>query len=101
MGQGYWPEQAPREETLAAFVHAFETLGYSRCDSSEHEPGFEKVALYAREGTPTHAARQLEDGKWTSKLGELEDIEHTLEGIAGSSYGEVAQILRRPFTLSS
>jgi hypothetical protein len=57
MGQGHWPEQAPRVETIAAFIRAFETMGYSPCDSNELEPGFEKVALYAREGRPTHAAR--------------------------------------------
>jgi hypothetical protein len=27
--------------------------------------------------------RQHPTGKWTSKLGELEDVEHTLDGLAG------------------
>jgi hypothetical protein len=40
------------------------------------EPGFLKVALYGTGLTYTHAARQLADGKWTSKLGKGEDIEH-------------------------
>jgi hypothetical protein len=96
MGQGTWPEQAQREETLTAFVQAFETLGYRPCDSDQLEPGFEKVALFARAGLPTHAARQLSDGTWTSKLGEMEDIEHTLDRIVGSFYGIVALVLRRP-----
>ena len=42
------------------------------------EPGFEKVALYALGGVPKHAARQLSSGRWSSKLGDLEDVEHTL-----------------------
>src|SRR6266566_3667632 len=35
------------------------------------------LAVYADEtDTPTHMARQLPTGYWTSKLGELEDIQH-------------------------
>lgn len=61
------------------------------------EQGYEKVALYVdHDGKPTHAARQLPTGRWTSKLGKIEDIEHELEGIAGSVYGSVAKILKRP-----
>src|SRR4051812_40036029 len=74
MGTSYWPAGAPRAETLAAFVLAFGLLGYVPCDSDAVEPGTEKVALYARDGAPTHAARQLPDGRWTSKLGTMEDI---------------------------
>jgi hypothetical protein len=96
MGVAYWPEGAPREESLDAFLRAFETLGYTRCDSDALEPGFEKVALYARGTVPAHAARQTDDGNWTSKLGELEDIEHTLDGLTGALYGTVVQLLMRP-----
>ena len=45
---------------------------------------------------PTHAARQFPGGRWTSKLGPAEDIEHELEELAGPLYGEVVLILRRP-----
>jgi hypothetical protein len=66
----YWPEGVPREDTLEAFVAAFETRGYAECADSSLEDGYEKVALYAvREAgvdVPTHAARQLVDGRWTS-----------------------------------
>jgi hypothetical protein len=60
------------------------------------EPGYEKVALYALAGLPKHAARQLPGGRWTSKLGPLEDVEHALEGLIGTWYGNVVQILKRP-----
>jgi len=41
-------------------------------------------------------ARQLENGKWTSKLGELEDIEHdTLDVFDDSDYGTVACIMKK------
>jgi len=65
-------------------------------DSFELEIGFEKVAIYARDGTPLHAARQITSGKWVSKLGPREDIEHDLHGLAGNIYGSVAVILVRP-----
>ena len=44
----------------------------------------------------THAARQRPGGKWTSKLGKAEDIEHdTPDVVAGGLYGEVVLIMRR------
>jgi hypothetical protein len=61
------------------------------------EPGFEKVVLYGSALLYTHAARQLPNGKWTSKLGALADIEHdTPEDVAGGVYGEVAGFMKRP-----
>ena len=95
-GTSYWPASAVREETITAFRQAFAALGYGPCTNAELETGFEKIALYAIGGTPTHAARQLPNGRWVSKLGELEDIEHaSLEILAGPLYGEVAAVLRR------
>lgn len=91
----YWPPEAPRNETMSAFVAAFELLGFTVCESPEYEPGWEKVALFCRQGTPTHAARQLPSGTWTSKLGSLEDVEHALTAIQGELYGQVGTILER------
>jgi hypothetical protein len=83
--------------SLDAFIKAFGTLGFIPCDDPYMEQGYEKVALYVdHDGKPTHAARQLPNGRWTSKLGKIEDIEHELEGVTGSVYGSVAQILKRP-----
>jgi len=45
---------------------------------------------------PTHAARQLGPSNWTSKLGELEDVEHATLQSLESFYGKVALVLRRP-----
>jgi len=93
--QYYWPSTVSREETIAAFVQAYETVGFIRCSDDALEPGFEKVALYALEGEPKHAARQLNNGLWSSKLGGSVDIEHTLEGLVGPLYGVVVQLLKR------
>lgn len=81
---------------MVAFVDAFAILGYEPCASGDPERGFEKVALFADgTGTPTHAARLLPNGSWTSKLGPHEDISHTLYGLEGSSYGDVVHFLKR------
>lgn len=98
--KGYWPSNAPREETIEAFVRAFATLGFVECADGALEQGVEKVAIYAEmiAGTPspTHAARQLSDGRWTSKIGELEDIEHTTpEAVNCAVYGAPVRFLRR------
>ena len=98
MHVSFWPAAAPRQETIEAFVEAFSTLGYTPCDIPDWEPGFEKIAIYADDkGTPTHAAKQLPTGAWTSKLGALEDVEHQgLYDLTGSRYGTVVRFLKRP-----
>jgi hypothetical protein len=101
MGVSTWPISVRREETLAAFEEAFESLGYVRGADSSLELGFDKVALYALGGAPKHAARQLPSGRWTSKLGELEDVEHTLDGLNGACYGSVVSILKRPLVANT
>jgi hypothetical protein len=93
----YWPSGIPRQETVEVFVRAFVRLGYAPCDSRELEEGYQKVALYiSSAGIPTHMARQMDSGKWTSKLGTLEDIVHeSLECLEGKDYGSVFRILKR------
>ena len=86
----------PRQETLEAFQQLFEGLGYAVCDHAEVELGYEKVALFAdAQGVPLHAARQLPGGRWTSKLGTLEDIEHALQDLVGTEYGSVVRVMKR------
>jgi hypothetical protein len=102
MRTGYWPEGAPRAVTLDAFVAAYGTLGYVRCADGNLEAGFEKVVVYCRSGKPTHAARQLPTGEWTSKLGKDLDISHdTPEEVCTyharcMEYGSPTQFLKRP-----
>ena len=93
---GFWPAGVPREQTVDAFVRAYRTLGFEVCQDAALEHGFEKVAIYALDGRPTHAARQLPGGRWSSKLGAQEDIEHEREALDGPVYGSVVAVLRRP-----
>jgi hypothetical protein len=99
----FWPAGVEREESIPRFIEAFAILGYRVCASGEHEPNIEKVAIFASgEGVPTHMARQLPEGAWTSKLGGLEDISHIeVNGVAGDDYGVVVVFLERPMSSST
>jgi hypothetical protein len=99
----YWPPDAPMSLLLESYIRAFECQGYELCVGDALEAGCEKVAIYASaEGLPTHAARQLSSGRWTSKLGKAEDIEHdSPKALEGSLYGSVARLLKRPCEVES
>jgi hypothetical protein len=100
--QVYWPSGVPREETLEAVRAAFATLGYAACDNEVVEAGYEKVAFFTDAARiPTHAARQSVSGRWTSKLGQLELIEHDLRDLEGEAYGTVALVMKRPLTVAT
>lgn len=94
-GEDIWPAGFARAETVEAFRDAFASLGYVACDDDQVEPGYEKVALFALAGVPKHAARQLPSGRWVSKLGPSEDIEHGLQDLTGMVYGSVVLVMKR------
>ena len=93
----FWPADAPNTETLDAFAGAFGMLGYRCCPNATIEAAWGKIVIFAdADGVPTHAARQLENGKWTSKLGESVDIEHgTPDALAGVRYGTPVLFMHR------
>ena len=93
-----WLPGIPCEETPKAFILLFQSAGYEICETGNPEPGFQKVALFTKDGLPTHVARQLPDGAWTSKVGILEDVRHSLQAISGGMYGEVTVFLKRQET---
>ena len=93
----YWPN-APKERTIAAYVLAFRRCGYKpvKNNNPDHDPALEKVALYAIGNTPTHAARQLPDGRWTQKMGPALDLTATLTAVEGPKYVRVVRVLAKP-----
>ena len=94
----FWPEYITPNDKLSSFIKFYQTLGYSVCENDKLEIGYEKIAIYVTPNIDnvTHAARQTESGKWTSKLGPYKDIEHsTLDCLTGSDYGKVAIIMKR------
>jgi hypothetical protein len=98
----YWPAGVPAVETIDAFLLAFATRRYLECADSNLEPGFEKITIYGIVHAnghiePTHAARQLRDGSWTSKMGQNVDINHTiLNAVDGPCYGTPVRYMKRP-----
>ena len=93
----YWPEPAQRTSSIAGLVAVFTALGYEPAADASVEIGYIKVALYQQNGQWTHAARQMPNGRWRSKLGPGPLIEHdTPADLAGALYGVVHCIMRRP-----
>ncbi len=94
---GWWPIESSRDDHgIGTIVSAFKELGYSECDDGSLDEAYEKLALYGAGLLYTHVARQLLDGQWTSKIGQLEDITHvTVEALEGGDYGEVVQFMKR------
>lgn len=100
-GIGYWPATVRREVSIGAFVDAYGTLGFRLCFDGTLEEGLQKIAIFGKgvmgSEIPTHAALQLENGRWTSKLGPCEDIEHaTPDAVNGPVYGTVVCYMVRP-----
>ena len=96
-GFAYWPAGVSRTEEIPSFVAAFALLGYAPCADGSHERQYQKLAIFAdQNGKPTHMARQLKNGQWTSKLGREEDIAHSIYGLESGRYGNVVQYLKRP-----
>ncbi len=92
----FWPKDVPREETVDAFIKLFEKLGYSKCGDGSFEKGLVKVAIFVdNNNKPTHAARQLITGQWTSKLGREFDIHHTIPSMENGKYGKAGQYLQK------
>lgn len=92
----YWPGKR-LNNTLEAFEEGLGLTGWEVCENAEVEVGYEKLAIYAdTDGQPRHVARQLVDGRWTSKLGEWEDIEHeALEDLDSPDYGTAQMFMRK------
>lgn len=99
-GVHYWPSDKIMDCDVRNFIDAFKLKGYQLCHDGDFEEGFRKVAFYVTPDTTecTHAARQLTNGKWTSKLGRSNDIQHgTPEAIENYDYGKVYCFMKRKF----
>jgi hypothetical protein len=95
-----WPSYAPADRTIRSFFILYAAHHYRLCANGEHESGMEKIAIYGSSSIVTHAARQLVDGAWTSKLGGGPLLSHTLYGLtsnaSGAGYGSVLAFMSRP-----
>lgn len=93
----FWPSEVRPDNGVDDWVAALATVGFMPCADGSLDPQLVKVAILGVGDTAEHATRQLANGRWVSKLGGLEDIEHdTPEAVGGADYGEVLRFLCRP-----
>ena len=93
----YWPPWVPGNNLMDSLKQVFAGLGYEECEDSRLEDGYLKVALYEEQGEAKHAAVQMPNGHWRSKLGYGPLIEHrSPESLSGGMYGEATVFMRRP-----
>lgn len=92
-----WPEELDEnDESMDALVRMYRLKGFVLCEDGQFESGYEKIALYGEPDDYQHAAKQLPDGRWASKLGKGEDIIHPRpETVAGGLYGSVLKYMKR------
>jgi hypothetical protein len=95
----YWPDGLPTTESLAAFDGLFRSFGFEACETASLESGFEKIAVYCdpAEDIVTHAAWQIVDGRWASKMGSIgSDVLHLApEDMDSVAYGVVKRLYKR------
>lgn len=98
----YWPDNIRDDGSVKSIVSLFRLEGYRRCKDAELEDGYEKVSIWGKNKEFTHVARQLPDGTWTSKIGQLADMSHpSPECLCGVEYGAVKVVMRRKVNDSS
>lgn len=99
----WWPNHIPLDTNPNSLVETFKYFGFIECDDDLPEAGYDKVALYQKDGSWTHAARIIEDGVYHSKLGESFDIFHRRGDVMNKannpieSYGIPFLYMRRSF----
>jgi hypothetical protein len=78
----------------------FERVGFERCVDGNPENGYQKIALYVIDNEVQHAARLLDTGDWTSKLGfeGLDMIHSHADTLSGESYGIPEIFMKRERT---
>ena len=92
----YWPPWATDDNRIDSLKEVFAGLDYEQCDDSKAEDGYEKVALYEIQGRFEHAAAQMSNGRWRSKMGQGPVIEHlSPESLSGGMYGNPTIYMRR------
>lgn len=95
----YWPTNCDSDYSVESYIGMFSRQGFEVCADGICEDGFEKIAIYEKDGEFTHVALQTPSGRWSSKLGALEDVEHDTPGVLeGDDYGTVRRFMRRRST---
>ena len=90
------PPWATLTNRIESLKEAFTGLGYEQCHDRGATAGYQKVALYEAQGRMQHAAIQMPNGRWRSKMGRGPVIEHrNPNSLSGGRYGQATIIMRR------
>ena len=95
----HWPDELPHNSKPETYVRFFALNGYELADDDSLEEGYTKIAIYVLDDEFAHVARQVSRYRWTSKIGEQEDIEHSLRALendAPYTYGTASIFMRKP-----
>lgn len=93
----WWPPTAPRTLDPQSLIAAFEYFGFVVCDNRLVEDGFDKVALYQKNGEWQHAAVIEEDDLYHSKMGVWWDVVHRSGDLFhDDAYGDIYAYMKRP-----
>jgi hypothetical protein len=97
LGGFYWPDGATKGYSAECLIEAYQTKGFEVCADGALVEGYEKVVIYLNDQAGfLHAARQEPNGRWKSKLGDEEDIEHeSPESLTSNVYGKPRVFMQR------
>ncbi len=89
------------DQTTTPYINFYKENGFVICENALLEDGFEKICIFSNRGNFSHVSRQLADGRWASKMGNYEDIEHSaVTDVGGVGYGNPEFYMKRPFQKS-
>lgn len=92
----HWPLDFSGKTVRQAFFELFQHLDWEETDNWTVEQGFKKIALYTNSsGVPKHAAKLLDSGLWSSKIGGYIDISHTENCLNGRRYGHIEKVYKK------
>lgn len=77
-------------------IDAFLAVGFEQTDNGLFENGYDKVALFQKDGEWTHASRIESDNVEYSKFGGSFDGLHSYNIFSDSIYGNEYAYMRRP-----
>lgn len=90
----YWPI-SNISETIDAFDEFYEYHGFTKTNMNKIYLGKNKIVLYSIGEIPKHAALQIKDDLYESKMGRGEIIRHDPFDIENSIYGNIVRLYEK------
>lgn len=92
----YWPQGFREDLSVQTVEEILKLHGFTVESDRAETPDTDAIAIYGERGEWTHFAK-FANGKWSSKLGELDDVEDImLDDLEVPDYGKCLKILKRP-----